>query len=132
MAHVRVRRLLQDHDGVLARANSRCVRRLQHRPVPADRRQGETHRRLLLPQEGPLTARAPAHSRVTVTRSFFGSLLFGFLIALRSQWLFRSINRSRDCKHFYCDTELRFKVKPSTKYSVLYKYNYSRGIELAS
>jgi len=46
--------LLQDHDGVLARADGGGVRRLQHCAVPAYRRQGQTDRRLQFSQEGQL------------------------------------------------------------------------------
>ena len=49
-----VSRMLQDHDGVQPRPDGGRLCRLLHGPLPAHRRPGQTHRRMLLPQEAAL------------------------------------------------------------------------------
>lgn len=46
-----VPRLLHHHHRLLPRPDRRHLRRLLHRPLPAHRRQGQTHRGLLFPEE---------------------------------------------------------------------------------
>lgn len=46
-----VPRLLHHHDGLLARANRRHLRRLLDRAVPTDGRQGSADGRLLVPEK---------------------------------------------------------------------------------